>query len=97
MQKSTRQKAAIFFTILFMAIVSAPSIIVSFDDTIDMTCFYGENEEEEKESLKLLFEFTLHNLEDILVDNDGNDDEGYTYKNYPKPHLNLIFPPPELI
>ncbi|WP_299121765.1 hypothetical protein [uncultured Winogradskyella sp.] len=97
MQKTNQQRIAILFTIFFMAIISVPSIIMSFDDTIDITCFYGENEEEEKEGLKLVFEFTSHNLEDFFTDSDNNRNEVYTSKNYPKPHLNLISPPPEFI
>jgi len=51
MQKSIQNKVAIFFAILFMAVISAPSIIMSIDDSIDITFFYGENEEEEKETV----------------------------------------------
>lgn len=97
MQKKISKKAAIFFTILFLAIISAPSIIMSFDNTIDITCFYGENEEEEKESMKLLFELNVHNIEFSLPENNNNQNDVYAFKNYPKPHLNLISPPPEFI
>jgi hypothetical protein len=95
MQKTITKKAAIFFTILFMAIISAPSIIMSFDDSIDITCFYGENEEEEKESFKLLFEINSANLEDCLVYDSAEFDNKLVFKLYSKPHLNLILPPPE--
>jgi hypothetical protein len=97
MQKSTKNKIAIFFTIFFMAIVAAPSLIMSIDESIDMTCFYGENEEEEKEGFKLLYEFTSQHDEDSVVNNSNSTIIGYTFKNYPKPHLNLILPPPEFI
>ncbi|WP_231850257.1 hypothetical protein [Winogradskyella sp. PG-2] len=80
-----------------MAIISAPSIIMSFDDTIDITCFYGENEEEEKESLKLLFEISTENLEDFFVYNSSEFNNKYAFKSYSKPHLNLVLPPPEFI
>jgi len=95
MQKKYQQKVAIFFTILFMAIISAPSIIMSIDDSVDITCFYGENEEEE--SLKLLFEVVDLNSESHFLEIDNDEDIEYTFKTYPKPHLNLIFPPPDFI
>ena len=97
MQKKLQKKSAIFFTILFMAIICAPSVIMSFDDTIDVTILCGENEEEEKENFKLLFEFTNLNSDDSIGDNNDNSNIGYTFKTYPKPHLNLISPPPEFI
>lgn len=98
MQKGTKYKTAIFFTILFMAIITAPTIIVSIDDSVDISCFYGVGEEEEEsENLKLLFENYLENSEDLFVVKTNVHLIGYTFKTYPKPHLNLIFPPPEFI
>ncbi len=97
MQKRLQNKAAIFFAILFMAIISAPLVIVSIDDSIDITFFYGENEEEEKEGLKLLFEITSQDLENCFSDLNSHRDIGYTFKKYSKPHLNLVLPPPEFI
>lgn len=96
MPKNTKYRAAIFFTILFMAIISAPTIITSFDDSVDLSCFFNMNEEEEEsESLKLLFESHLDPSEDYFVLKTRDSILGYTFKTYPKPHLNLVFPPPE--
>lgn len=97
MQKRLQHKAAIFFTILFMAIICAPSLIMSIDDSIDITILCGENEEEEKENFKLLFEITNLNSDYSISDSNENSNIEYTFKNYPKPHLNLISPPPEFI
>jgi hypothetical protein len=97
MQKTITKKAALFFTILFMAIISAPSIIMSFDDSIDITCFYGENEEEEKESFKLLFELNPQSLEDHFVCDINEFNNNLAFNSYSKPHLNLILPPPEFV
>lgn len=97
MQKKIRKKSAIFFTILFMVIIAAPLIIISIDDSIDITYFYGENEEEEKEGLKVLFEITSRDIESCFVDKSNNDNLGFTFKSYQNPHINLIFPPPERI
>lgn len=95
MQKSSKYRIAIFFTILFMALISAPTIILSFDDSVDMSSFYSINEEEENENLKLLFEDNLELSEAFFVIQARGNHLVYTFKNYPKPHLNLIFPPPE--
>ena len=97
MQKSIQNKVAIFFAILFMAVISAPSIIMSIDDSIDITFFYGENEEEEKENLKLLFEISSLSLEDLVISTNDFNATIYTFKSYPKPSLNLVLPPPEFI
>lgn len=93
MIKKFSHKIAMLFAIFFIAIVAAPTLIISMDDNVDVTFFFGENEEEE--NLKLLFEITTTDSENqILVKNSDNRDS-YTFKNYPKPHLNLISPPPE--
>ena len=98
MQKSTKYRAAIFFSILFMAIVSAPTVISSIDDSVDISSFFGiDEEEEESENLKLLFENNLELSEDDFVLKTRGSFIGYKFKTYPKPHLNLISPPPEFI
>lgn len=96
MQKGTKYRAAIFFTILFMAIISAPTIITSLDDSVDISCFFGIGEEEEEsENVKLLFENNLELSENHFVIKTSDPILGYTFKTYPKPHLNLISPPPD--
>ena len=40
---------AIFFTILFMAVVSAPTTIVAIDDSINVSILHSSTEEEESE------------------------------------------------
>ncbi len=97
MQKGTKYRTAVFFTILFMAIISAPTVITSFDDSLDMSCFFGIGEEEEEsENLKLVLENNLDLSEDHFVIKTKGNLIVYTFKTYPKPHLNLISPPPEL-
>lgn len=98
MLKGTKYRAAIFFTILFMAIISAPTIITSFNDSVDMSCFFGIGEEEEEsENVKLLFENNLELSEDHFVIKTRDNLIGFTFKTYQIPHLNLISPPPEFI
>lgn len=92
-----KYKSAVFFTIVLMALISAPTIIVSFDDSIDVTCFYSITEEEENQHVKLVFENTDEDSGDFLEDQVNANLTGYMYKQYPKPHLNLISPPPDFI
>ncbi|AEH00742.1 hypothetical protein Lacal_0894 [Lacinutrix sp. 5H-3-7-4] len=82
---------------LFLAIITAPSIITIIDDTADVSVFYSLSEEEEEHAcIKLIF--TKTNEDNSSFFNSlQNENLGYYYKNYPKPHLNLIFPPPDFI
>lgn len=85
-----------------MASITAPSIILLIDDSIDVSFLYdlSEEEEEEEEGTKKNKEFEIIFLsllalteEDFISQN--KEYLGYRFKNYPKPHLNLISPPPE--
>ena len=91
--------AAVFLTILFMAIVSAPSIIVSVDDSVDVSILLGCAEEEEKENeSEKTFELVIDerkNHSSILDFLNEQSQLSYRFNMYPKPHLNLVFPPPE--
>ncbi|WP_299117380.1 hypothetical protein [uncultured Winogradskyella sp.] len=80
-----------------MSIISAPTVIASLDNSFDTSIFFNINEEEEKEGVKLLLEDVSLDLENYFLDNLKTDSDGYTYKKYSKPHLNLISPPPERI
>ncbi|WP_299526159.1 hypothetical protein [Winogradskyella sp.] len=81
--------------ILFMCIISAPTIIVSIDKSVDTSILFGLNEEEEKEDFKLLFELSIEDIEKFSSDYLNMNSVGYMSKKYLKPHLNLIFPPPK--
>ena len=87
---------AIFFSILFVALITAPTIITAIDDTVDISIFYSITEEE-NENIKL--PFPENNVNDLTnaFKSETNAFLGYYFKNYPKPHLNLISPPPEFI
>jgi len=96
-----KNRNAIFFTFLFMAMIIAPSIIVSIDKSIDISILYSISQEEEKEGKenKNIEEFLLSELDFFETDIYSYENQvalGYYLKNYPKPHLNLISPPPEL-
>jgi hypothetical protein len=90
-----KRTIALCFVILFTLIISAPTIIVSCDDSADISAFFGMNEEEEQEDIKLLFDQKLEELEDLSIDSSKAKYIGYTTNKYHKPHLNLISPPPE--
>ena len=92
-----KKNIALFFMILFMSMISAPTIIASIDNSFDISIFFNLNEEEEKESVKVLFEVVSLDVEDFFLDQAKTESDGYTSKTYPKPHLNLILPPPEFI
>ena len=97
MMRKLRHSAAVFFTILFVAILSAPTIISSVDDSVDISYFYSLAEEEENEkTFDLIFEVIIDS--EIFLDSKNNNGKiVYTFKKYTKPHLNLISPPPEFI
>lgn len=90
-----RRTIALCFVILFTMIISAPTIIVSCDDSADISAFFGMNEEEEQEDMKLLFDQMLEEYEDFSVEASKVEHINYTSNKYHKPHLNLISPPPE--
>jgi len=97
-----KRNVSIFFTLLFMATITLPSILVVIDNSIDISFFYDiSDEEEEKGSEKnkevevFLEDSNHHPL--VFSDLKNNDSLDYYYKKYPKPHLNLIFSPPDFI
>ena len=92
-----KKQISIFFTILFLGIITVPSIIIAFDDSVDVSVFYSlSEEEEENKNLNLVcFQEDLDNNQSEILNSKNH--LGYYYKNYPKPHLNLISPPPEFI
>ena len=95
----TEKAISIFFTILFMAFITAPSIIVVIDDSFDITILFGNAEEEESEkntNLEILHISNSNNREDFLSSINELYLE-YRFNYYSIPHLNLISPPPEYI
>lgn len=97
----SRQFISTCFSIIFLVLITAPSIIVLVDDSADISIFYESSEEEEKGNEKNkeieVFISELNQNEFNLDSSKLRNKKGYCFKNYPKPHLNLIFPPPEHI
>ena len=95
----SRTIVSIFLSSLFLLFLTAPTIILIIDDSADVSIFYSSSEEEEKGSeknkeIELLF-FDLNNSYLDFASSEVENNLGYYFKNYPKPHLNLISPPPE--
>ncbi|MEP3837547.1 MAG: hypothetical protein ABJM36_07865 [Algibacter sp.] len=78
--------------------MSAPSVIAVLDDSVDTSIFYSLAEEEESGKAKnVLSPFSLENNDYLSsIEFKNLQKFGYYFKNYPKPHLNLISPPPDL-
>lgn len=91
-----RKSAASFFLLIFMAMVSAPSIISTIDSTIDISLFYNINEEEEKQVVKLFFERINGNINAHGFVFQFSASQEYRVGLYMNPYLSEFSPPPEL-
>jgi len=91
-----RNITSIFFIVLFLAFITAPAVIIIVDDSVDISYFYSITEEEEKGGkIEVLLNKDSINQSDFALPNKAIN-EGYYFKKYRKPHLNLISPPPEI-
>lgn len=94
-----RKEIAIIFALLFMSLIVTPSIMAVFGDSTDTSIMYSSAEEEEQHSKsKMETHFPLNN-NDALAGSylQFRKFFNYQFKNYQKPHLNLISPPPDHI
>ncbi|TXE13233.1 hypothetical protein FUA26_03335 [Seonamhaeicola algicola] len=85
---------------MFVVFLTTPTIVTLIDSSIDISMYYTSAEEEEKGNEKTkncekLF-FENPHIESAFSLIESEDNLGYYIKKYPKPHLNLISPPPEL-
>jgi len=95
-----KQISSIFFITLFFATIIAPSVLAFVDVTIDVSFLIDASEEEEEKGKEKNKEFeiivlALPTLCESYFNSEGEENLGYCFKKYSKPHLNLIFPPPE--
>ncbi|MBQ0768777.1 MAG: hypothetical protein KBT58_05760 [Bizionia sp.] len=92
-----KKTISVLFTVLFAGFLMMPTLVVALDDTVDVLMLFSVNEEEESSKSKT-FE-VVHTSEDdecdILQGLKVKVNSKYCFKNYSKPHLNLISPPPE--
>lgn len=96
----SRNIVSISFSIVFLVFLMAPTIIAMMDDSTDISMFYTSSEEEEKgidknKEVEVLF-FEIENPQFDITILKSNKHLGFCFKTYPKPHLNLISPPPEV-
>jgi len=95
----SKRIVSIFLSVIFLLFIVTPSIIVMVDNTIDVSMAFSASEEEEKGHEKnldievLFFKLKTNGSDLVFAFNENR--LGYYFKNYPKPHLNLISPPPE--
>jgi hypothetical protein len=96
-----KNSIAILLTVLFTVIISAPTVVIAIDDSIDVSILFSCTEEEEKESEKTkTFELTFSESSNETISFAkaiGQSPLSYRFKTYSKPHLYLICPPPEFI
>ncbi len=99
----SRRIFSVLLSVLFVALVAAPTVVMLIDDTIDVSCLYASAEEEEegnekseknKEKEVVFLELNLLETDFVLFKAQNNLE--YFLKEYSKPHLNLIFSPPQL-
>lgn len=96
----SRNIISICFSVIFLVFLTAPTIITMVDDSIDVSFFFVSSEEEEKGGKKdkdvEVLVFDLNVSEADFASNKTENNLEYYFKNYAKPHLNLISPPPQL-
>lgn len=93
-----KQIVSILFTTLFVLFLMAPTVISFVDDTVDVSIFYTNSEEEEKGGKKTAEkEFLYCELETEAISFSTTENEHnleYYAKKYPNPSLKLTSPPP---
>lgn len=97
----SRGVISLSLAVLFVVFLTAPTIIALVDDSIDISMIYNTSEEDDKGSeknkeIEVLYTELNHNLNEVFCISNKNY-TGYSFSHYPKPHLNLISPPPENI
>ena len=89
-----------FFSIAFLLFITAPTILIIVDDTIDVSVIFSTSEEEEScekdLNIEMFFTLIVSNQYHLVFKTVENNLE-YFDKKYTKPHFNIISPPPDFI
>lgn len=96
----TRPKIALFFAILFSAVIFAPAVMKLADQSCDLAMYFDMNEEEEKkgnESPKDAEDKFLNNgIAVAEMEYKEHNKSFYHYSmHYPDEFTKIISPPPE--
>jgi len=95
-----KNKIAVFFSIVFLTLIIAQTIITMVDSSVDISSIYSNSEKEsesqkgEKEKIVLsplkINQFIFYSTKKVstLIQ---------THKNYTKPYLNMVSPPPQYL
>ncbi|MGJ8658268.1 hypothetical protein [Cellulophaga fucicola] len=88
---------SLFLTILLTGFIITPVVLLTIDDSIDISIFYNVSEEEENVNVLNLEDFNITKNVDLAFfkPTKGLYTPTYCFKNYLKPQLNLLLPPPE--
>ena len=96
-----RKAFALFLLSIFMLSATAPTVVSLFEGDSDLTLLIDISEEEskEKESSKDAETKIVHlsTAKLSLCGLELSDMRDFNLKNYSKPYLNLLSPPPEKI
>ncbi|WBU90497.1 hypothetical protein [Cellulophaga omnivescoria] len=88
-----RKFFSLFLAILVVGFIITPTVLLYVDDNIELSVTYKSAEDEECKSLEIIVSnnnWTFTNpFKPLAI-------PSYYYKNYTKPHFNLLLPPPEL-
>ncbi|MEX6626948.1 hypothetical protein [Tenacibaculum salmonis] len=92
-------KIALFFSILFMSLIVAPTIITLIDDNQDISYFFDLTEEEETNTEEGLKELKIYSNFDVNIffkKIQKRKNVIFYSKNYTSLYLKISTPPPEL-
>ena len=98
----TQPKIALFFALMFSAVIVTPSVMMIADKDCDLAIYFSENEEEEKKGNE-----SPKDAEDkILISMMGVEEMEYKENNksfyhysahHPDEFIQIISPPPEVL
>lgn len=92
-----KKAIAVFFITLYMSLNVLTLVCVVLDNAVDASMFYSLAEEEETGKTKKSVSPFYLNTNDILTSFNLKSQQlfSFQFKKYTKPHLSLIFSPPD--